>query len=100
MFAYETWSYMYRKYRDLWRNRVEGSDLRLGKWGVVGKFTSLSPVKEERETSGDFHIVFRAYSFHTRNLYLSNFDIMQRKKGVTGLDFSGDLLLCMFLTYF
>ena len=57
-------------------------------------------IKEERERFGDFNFVFRAYSLHTGILYLSNFEIMQRKKGVTGLDFPGDLLLCMFLTYF
>ena len=64
----------------------------------IGSFASL--FKEERERFGDFNFVFRAYSLHTGILYLSNFEIMQRKKGVTGLDFPGDLLLCMFLTYF
>ena len=57
-------------------------------------------LKEEHETSVDLNFVVRAYSFHTGILYLSNFEIMQRKKGVTGLDFPGELLLCMFLTYF
>jgi len=39
-------------------------------------------LKEERESKhGDFHFVFRAYSFHTDILYLSNFEIIQRKRG-------------------
>ena len=57
-------------------------------------------LKEEWERKRVFHFACRAYSFYILISELFNFKIMQRKRGVTGLDFSLDLLLCMFLTYF
>ena len=56
--------------------------------------------KEEWERKRVFHFACRAYSFYILISELFNFKIMQRKRGVTGLDFSLDPSLCMFLTYF
>ena len=57
-------------------------------------------LKEEWERKTVFNFACRAYSFYILISELFNFKIMQRKRGVTDLDFSLDLLLCTFLTYF
>ena len=57
-------------------------------------------LKEEWERKRVFHFACRANSFYILISELFNFKIMQRKRGVTGLDFSLDPSLCMFLTYF
>ena len=60
----------------------------------------IKNIKEEWERKTVFNFACRAYSFYILISELFNFKIMQRKRGVTGLDFSLDPSLCMFLTYF
>ena len=55
--------------------------------------------KEEWERKRVFHFACRAYSFYILISDLFNLKIMQIKRGVTVLDFSLDLLLCMFLKF-